>query len=410
MILSVEEQLEDRAAGAPGKRGGEPHRQPELDGVRGLAILLVLISHAAVLLPIFLSDSRYKILVRFMVPGWGGVDLFFALSGFLITGILLRGKHGPGYFKSFYARRVLRIFPIYYLFLIASLLICTQVPYVQAHMRNSVAHLPGNNAQKLSYFLYLQNWPVFWPSLAVGLQGLWGAYWSLAVEEQFYLVWPTLVRFVRASRLFWFCVCAVASAPLIRAILTHYTGDTVGLLQFPVSRLDGLFAGAALAFYREKRGRPLPLPWVILWLSIGVGILTFVGLRSANEFTSPGYFINRIGITALALISIGLIGLTQLDVPLARKVFSCAPLTFLGQYSYGIYIYHLTVFFLLRRFCPAIVASNHQTVFGLAFDCLAILLSLGLALISYTFIESPNLALKRYFPSPAQKRRTLTAS
>ncbi|HZZ37902.1 MAG TPA: acyltransferase, partial [Acidobacteriaceae bacterium] len=124
---------------------------PELDGIRGLAILGVLCSHGAGLSGLFVDPSRASTLFRYaMVPLWGGVDLFFALSGFLITGILLRTRSTQNYFRTFYARRVLRIFPIYYLVLTATL--------VGAQFVGRLARvLPPTHLWKAAYFLYLQN-------------------------------------------------------------------------------------------------------------------------------------------------------------------------------------------------------------------------------------------------------------
>lgn len=131
---------------------------PELDGIRGVAILDVLCSHGVGVTGIFENTNTSvpaNIFEHLMVPLWGGVDLFFALSGFLITGILLRTKGNQNYFSSFYARRALRIFPIYYLVL----LLCLCVAHFSAHF---ASQLPPGAEWKFAYFIYLQNWPLFW--------------------------------------------------------------------------------------------------------------------------------------------------------------------------------------------------------------------------------------------------------
>ena len=131
---------------------------PELDGIRGLAILGVLCSHVVGLSGILNGNSPSlleKLLSHAAVPMWGGVDLFFVLSGFLITGILLRTKTSKNYFSSFYTRRVLRIFPIYYLALTLSLI-------AGRFSANIAGMLPPWSSWRLSYFFYLQNWPIFW--------------------------------------------------------------------------------------------------------------------------------------------------------------------------------------------------------------------------------------------------------
>ena len=397
-----------RAAGAPGLRGGEPHYQPQLDGIRGLAILAVLISHAAAIIHAFPeTDLAHKVGAA-MMPGWGGVDLFFALSGFLITGILVRSKtldRGRRYyFSSFYARRVLRIFPIYYLFLVVSLLACTQIPFLRSQVRFSDAHLPFTVAQRFSFFIYLQNFPAFWPVVAFGVNGLWGAYWSLAVEEQFYLLWPALVRFLNLGVLFWFCIAAVAAGPFIRNLVSHYTGDTLGLLQFPVTRLDGLFAGAALALYTARRGRPLPVPWAAVWFAAGLGTLLYIAHFHALELILPGFYINRLGVTGFALTAVGLIAGTQHRIPSLNRFLVLRPLLFLGKVSYGIYVYHLAVFFTFRRLKPYLfptLSPGLTLLYACCYYLMAMLVAMLIAQISFTYIERPFLALKRFFPSAA---------
>ncbi len=161
---------------------------PELDGIRGLAVLGVLCSHGVGLSGLFRRTPNSLLenfFAYFTIPLWGGVDLFFVLSGFLITGILQRTKTDRRYFQSFYARRALRIFPIYYFVLTLSLIL--------ALFSSKIANeLPAWGSWRVAYFLYLQNWPVFWHGDKI-MGGLWGAYWSLAVEEQFYFVWPFLI-------------------------------------------------------------------------------------------------------------------------------------------------------------------------------------------------------------------------
>lgn len=397
---------DERASGAPGIRGGEPHYQPQLDGVRGLAILAVLLSHASTIIGVFPTTGLGRIVLHLTVPCWGGVDLFFALSGFLITGILIRGRRGDHYFSSFYARRILRIFPIYYLFLIGSLAVCTAIPFIARSVHGSDAHLPSTLSQRLCYFLYLQNIPYFWPSLSAGLVGLWGAYWSLAVEEQFYFLWPTLVRFVRLRWLYWFCLAALVAAPFVRQWVAEKTGESLGLLQFPVSRLDGLFGGAALALYRELKGRPLPLGWGAFWGLLGFAFLIVIAIFHPAELTSPGFLFNRLGISAFALLGVGLITATQHPLLWLRPVLTSDPLLALGKYSYGIYVYHVAVFLLFERIGRHLAGAFSGPLgllFAMMFCAIPILLSFGMARLSYELIEKRFLALKRYFPSPAMR-------
>ncbi len=405
--------VEERASGAPGVRGGQPHYQPQLDGVRGIAILAVLLSHAAAIIGGIQNGARQQKILDWLTPGWGGVDLFFALSGFLITGILLRGRRSETYFKPFYARRALRIFPIYYLVLFGSLLLCTQIPALATQMPTSDAHLPASVLQRFSFFIYLQNFPVFWPGLALGLTGLWGPYWSLAVEEQFYFVWPALVRYLRISSLYWLSIGIVLLGPLTRTLVARHTGETLGLLQFPLSRLDGLFAGAALALYRECKGKPPAKLWAALWFVLGCSILAYIAVFHRVELVSPGYYINRFGISGFVLISVGLIAATQHEIPGYRQLMTAAPLRAFGRYSYGIYVYHAAIFLLfhrLRRAVLPVVIGDSALLRLCALDTVAIMTAFLVAWLSYRFLEAPILALKRFFPSPGGPPRELETS
>src|SRR5580693_4799132 len=152
---------------------------PQLDAVRGLAVLLVLVH----------NTNKYPSLHLHLISdnGWMGVDLFFVLSGFLITGILLDSKDSVGYFKNFYARRCLRIWPLYYS---ALLFMFVVVPL----LRPSEAHtsFEARSSPWWSYPIFLQNFLTPIPTAATGLLGVT---WSLAVEEQFYVFWPLVVRF-----------------------------------------------------------------------------------------------------------------------------------------------------------------------------------------------------------------------
>ena len=158
-------------------------RLPQLDGIRGIAILLVLVHNT--------NPSASLHIAAISTYGWMGVDLFFALSGFLITGILLDTKQSDGYFRNFYARRCLRIWPLYYSLLIFMFVI---VP----HARPAEAHaIFERSAPWWAYPFFLQNFLVAIPQQAAGALGVT---WSLAIEEQFYLVWPLFVRRLRWTR------------------------------------------------------------------------------------------------------------------------------------------------------------------------------------------------------------------
>jgi peptidoglycan/LPS O-acetylase OafA/YrhL len=173
---------------------------PALDGIRGLAILAVLVTHSVPRLPATGLGYWCNQLIEL---GTFGVDLFFVLSGFLITGILLDSKDAPNYFRNFYARRFLRLFPVYYLYLI---FIALLLPAIHRAIHT---HMPDFGGNWWWFLLYSCNLK---PDHAANDAYL-GHFWSLAVEEQFYLVWPAVVLLLSRRRLTYFCICAIALRP-----------------------------------------------------------------------------------------------------------------------------------------------------------------------------------------------------
>ncbi len=366
---------------------------PELDGIRGLAILGVLCSHGAGLTGLFLNHNFSSELFRYcMVPLWGGVDLFFALSGFLITGILLRTRTTENYFRSFYARRVLRIFPIYYLVLTATL--------IAGHFVASLGEgLPPTHLWRFAYFLYLQNWPPFWDGQKI-MGGLWGVYWSLAVEEQFYFVWPLLVYFMPLKSIYRVCFFGFVCALPLRILLSYfYFGGEFGLAQITSSRIDGLFLGAACALYMYQFRQPVPMKWIKPALAGGVAIMAYIVLFHHRELVGTSVWILTFGITGYALLSASLVALSQHHIPALQRLLTAGPLRVLGKYSYGIYVYHLLIFLSMSR-----VLNHHpEFVARLNFpERLVILLAEGgivflIAKLSYDQFESRFLRLKVLF-------------
>ena len=173
-------------------------RVPELDGLRGLAILMVVVFHYISQEGAAPTGGVTHYLQRLGILGWSGVDLFFVLSGFLIGGILMDARASAFYYRTFCARRFFRIIPIYYLWVTAYIaLIGIAGARIQALSNSGVA--PPSGLPVYSYYLFLQN---FQASGFAGLVGAWlGHLWSLAVEEQFYLIAPLVVRFVSSRRL-----------------------------------------------------------------------------------------------------------------------------------------------------------------------------------------------------------------
>jgi len=216
-------------------------RIPELDGLRGLAILLVLVFHYTAQEGVLAPDTLTGRLQRLFIMGWTGVDLFFVLSGFLIGGILLDARNSPCYFKTFYCRRFFRIIPIYYLWIVLYVVLIAVAGNTIMRLSNSGVRPPLGPGIG-SYFLFLQNLvslPLF------GLAGAWfGHLWSLAVEEQFYLAAPLVVRFTDVRYLKWILGGLVMCVPLLRMFLLrvlHVVDSQVAVLVF--CRADALAIG-----------------------------------------------------------------------------------------------------------------------------------------------------------------------
>ncbi len=220
-----------------GKPGGESHSRgwmPPLDGLRGLAILMVMLFHYGTALN---SHSFPQHVVMFGCElGWTGVDLFFVLSGFLITGILLDSRDADNYFSSFYCRRVLRIFPAYYL----SLLI---VFFLYPVFMPGYEHAGPPPQERIWYFAYAQNWI----GLLVdgGRQRMIGHYWSLGIEEQFYLIWPWIVYKSTTKRIGQIAIGASVVALALRFTLLALHVSPEIIYRNTFTRMDALLIGAA---------------------------------------------------------------------------------------------------------------------------------------------------------------------
>src|SRR3989442_3323272 len=201
---------------------------PQLDAVRGVAILLVILHNTS-------GKSPALHLQPLFGNGWMGVDLFFVLSGLLITGILADTKQSQGYFKNFYARRCLRIWPLYYSLI---LFIFVLVPFLRPSQAPAVF---DRSSPWWAYPFFLQNFLIPLPTMATGPLAVT---WSLAIEEQFYLVWPWVVRYCSDAQVRRIAIAVICLSPALRFYLSVHHVD---LYTNVFCRLDGLMAGALLA-------------------------------------------------------------------------------------------------------------------------------------------------------------------
>jgi len=366
-----------------------PRYVPELDGLRGLAIFGVLLFHT----------GRFSL-------GWAGVVLFFVLSGYLITGILLDGKERPAYFGNFYARRALRIFPAYYVMLALTWWI----------KRDFIAGADAAAMQpalpEWTYFLvYAQNYWLGMNEFGTPLSRLLGFSWTLAVEEQFYLAWPLLVYYLRPRALLLVCAALVCAAPLLRMGMLSASDNPMLTLASLSSHLDSLALGAAICLMSRDarlRGRLSRRAGTMLLAAAGIPLVLLVvatGLDS-YDLTSrlqwmrlPGntWFLTLISLVFGAVLILALGGSPRLASFLAWR-----PLRGLGKISYGVYLYYTLVYFLVSTvykvsvFLP-LSGSRVGEWDLLAINAAQMVLTVAFAAVSYRYLERPLLALKERF-------------
>ena len=308
---------------------------PALDGVRGLAILLVLVSH----LMLFndRTGSRFgDSLSALRGLGWVGVDLFFVLSGFLITGILFDTLHDPHYFRSFYMRRFLRIFPLYYGFLFFLMILGHWGPGM---------HFEWNGRQYV-LLTYLQNTGIWFPVTDFH-PGIWADldhFWSLAVEEQFYLFWPLLVFLVRGRRRLIGLALALSGIALLLRIALYLHGSS-RLLIFMLTpcRMDTLLLGGMVALVVRGDSDWIPRRWVApIALVAAVVIATYTLLHLGGDMRDF-FFGATFGYSVIALGCVAVLIASLEPQSVAHRMFRWSWLRSLGKYSYGIYVLHIFV-------------------------------------------------------------------
>ena len=363
---------------------------PGLDGVRGLAILMVMATH-------FVGSATASTLLQRLAvkaAGYGllGVDLFFVLSGFLITGLLIRAKGRPHYFRNFYARRTLRIFPLYYAVLAALFVVLPQFTTPSPLLREAGRH-------QAWLWTYTSNFYIAtvasWNSLTYV-----NHFWSLAVEEHFYLIWPLVVFSVTRPTLERICVGVVLGGLALRIALALQGVNELSISVLTPCRIDTLCVGGLLAvvahgegadvlFRRARRGA-LAIGLAVLAVSAWC-VVTNLGLPVLHQVRDTLY---AAFFGALVLLSI------HPERRFVGTIFQNRVLRLLGKYSYGLYVYHAV---LLWYFLESGVEARFDALLGnhtLAMAAVAVTgtaISVIVAVLSYQLFEVHLLALKRFF-------------
>jgi peptidoglycan/LPS O-acetylase OafA/YrhL len=364
---------------------------PAADGVRGLAILVVLVHNAA-----FVERTSTSLLLKLTSAvtgtGWVGVQLFFVLSGFLITGILVDALGSARYFRNFYIRRTLRIFPLYYAVLILAL-------FVFPHVADVPEWTALARKNQWWYWTYLANWS---DSFGHSIPGF-PHFWSLAVEEQFYLFWPLLVFTLSRRSMVMLCATMIAITPLIRLALHVQGFPELAGYEFTIARWDALAAGALVALLmRDETTRA--------WLARATRPIALVsaaalGLLTVYEhgFHSDDLMVQVGGQTLIALLSASLVYYCTISrtrtAKSVQRAMSVGWLRFFGKYSYAIYIFHVPIHRILSSYVADEVNSGGaaprflKLVIYLA--CVLGLSTLA-AMVSWRVLEKPCLDLKNH--------------
>ncbi len=352
---------------------------PQLDGLRALAVVAVAISHWT---PMFLVG---------IVPWGTGVQLFFVLSGFLITGILLRSRPAEvglslgQVLRVFYARRILRIFPLYYGVLVLAVLfgvgpILDTWPW---------------------HFAYLSNWYYAWHGHGTPLADPYLHLWSLSVEEQFYLLWPLVALVAGRRTLGAILILTIVGSLAFRVAVPYFAPGVVSLRYLTPCCTDALAVGGLIAYAKHYHGSA-GMRRIAVWLAVvGFAGLVVSTVPLARLTTSADA--HRVGHTFLvifygAVVAWAADGLRHLP----GRILTFAPLLYLGKISYGLYVFHYFAPYVVNavgkpvgwepglRATPAALAA--YTVF-----------TLGAAMVSWHLYESPLNGLKRHFAYPKNK-------
>ncbi len=384
-----------QALSAPGREYIQPNFRgyiSELDGLRAAGLMLVLLDH-------FWTDGLPSIGFQLGNLGWIAMDSFFVMSGMLITGILLDSREKAGYFKTYYVRRTLRIFPLYYVMLIVWYLIIRLTNY------------------GINYQIMLQRWgsPAWFsfylgnireafvgnPSRALGVAGIaYAPLWSLQVEEQFYLLFPLAVAWMRKDHLRRMLIAAVFVSPVLR-VITFFALPNNPYFQYVElpCHWDGLALGALIALRLRSGPWKISKFWLSVWTAILMGaacagsVMSTWGTRNqawgSDWDRTAGYSVSSAGCACLVL------WLVSFRDSRYTSVLRLPPVRYLGKICYGVYLLHPLALWIILECIKKHKLHFHKDDPFYVID--GIVLSIALASLSWYLFERPILKLKDRF-------------
>ena len=373
---------------APAHPVSPPARLPTLDGLRAIAILLV-VPHNLDLIATF---DGAQLVVAALHRGWIGVQLFFVLSGFLITGILLDARDAPDYYRSFFVRRALRIFPLYYATLLVLFVLLPALGLVPTSFKRDAM-------VELSYWAYFSNW---YGPFHQGEESV-SHFWSLALEEQFYFLWPFVIHRRSAGWVMRLCLAIAAASLLLRVVMLLAGTPAQAIYQFLVTRMDALaLGGAAAAAFRV----PSAASWTLdhRRFLLGASLLSLVAgavISRGYNFTHPATL--SLGFTFLA-VAFALLVAAGVAADLLGAAGWPAALRWsfprrVAKYSYAMYVLSVPLHFLVGK--PVLsalgLAAGNSILVDLAYIIVGTALSFLAAAASFHLLEVHFLNLKYRF-------------
>jgi peptidoglycan/LPS O-acetylase OafA/YrhL len=385
----------------PSTTAAPKRHDPALDGLRGLAVLMVFVFHYGGGLRS--HHTAVRLLGYLTETGWTGVVLFFALSGFLITGgvwdsLQSSTDHAAHILRNFYARRALRILPLYYAALLASAI---------------VTIVRGSDLAALHplaiFALFLQNLPNF-AYVTIHNTSPLPLYhlWSLAVEEQFYLLWPALLLLARTRRaalhlsLWSFVLAAIFRLIFYGLPCFYWAGGWLSSLPsalfdtFLLTQCGALALGAAFALAMRSQTWDAMQRWAspVFFAGLSLYLLSSLLCRSFLLVAPMQYIVGLPGVSLAAAALLPIL----LRPGIARTTASFAPLAWLGRISYGFYVFHILLQPIYDHLAAHLTHADSGTWYQTVRLAVALPLTVLAAWLSYRLLERPFLRAKRRFP------------